>query len=254
MLVGLIAATIWAITYFMNRPEPTPTVANETIERDPNENPTIKDSPETTANNSGIEVPPPAREISPPPDSTYFENSKQNLSKDLTKNYRGFSLYYPDTWGKNESNSTFLDISKKDENGFPEEQMLVTYYPSKGTYDADEASFPKLVEESNKILSDPRKGIPQYQVISEKKVEINNGWKAYEVKFKGRSALENGENFEIWGKRIWIPAARPGETTGFVITMLATSLSDKIESLDDVGVKGELGDILYTFEPDREYN
>jgi len=251
VLLGLIAATIWAITYFMNRPEPTPNVAIETKERDPNENPTIKDSPETAVNSEEIEVPPPAREITPPQGFTYFENSKLNLSKDLTKNYRGFSIYYPDTWEKTDSKTNFLDISWKDENDLPKEQMLITHYPSKGTFDADKESFGKLVEKSN---ADLKKIIPGYEVESAGKIEVNNGWKSYEVKFKGKSDFKKGENFEIWGRRIWVPAARPGETTGFVITMLATSLSNKIESLDDVGKKGELGDILSTFEPDREYN
>lgn len=251
VLLGLIAATIWAIAYFINRPEPAPELAVETKERDPEQNPTIKDSPETASNADEIEVPPPAREISPPEGFTYFENSKQNLSKELTKNYRGFSLYFPDTWEKTDSKTNFVDVSKKDENGLPKEQILITHYPSRGTFDADRESFTELVDKSN---ADLKKIIPKYEVESAGKIEVNNGWKSYEVKFKGKSDIKGGENFEIWGRRIWIPAARPGETTGFVITMLATSLSSKIESLDDVGKKGELGDILSTFEPDREYN
>ena len=252
VLLGLIAATIWAITYFMNRPEPTSNVAVETKERDPEANPTFNENLDKNSAVEGeIETPPPAREIAPPPNSTYFENSKQNLSKNLVKNYRGFSLYYPDKWVKRDSDSNFVDISKPDEDGFPKEQMLITHYPSKGTYRADKELLPKLVAKSNASL---RKEIAKFEVVSEKETELNNGWRTHVVKFKGKTDFKDRKNFEIWGKRIWIPAARPGETTGFVITMIATSLSEKIESLDDVGNKGDLGDILYTFEPDREYN
>jgi hypothetical protein len=35
--------------------------------------------------------------------------------------------------------------------------------------------------------------------------------------------------------------------------MLATSLADEVKSVDDVGVKGELAPILYTFEPSQNF-
>ncbi len=133
----------------------------------------------------------------------------------------------------------------------PKEQLLITHYDSNGTFDLDKKKFPELVEKSNKDLKDAP--IPDYEVVSEGKITVNNGWKSYEVKFKGKTKFKDRENFEIWGRRIWMPAARPGVKHGFVITMLATSLSDKIQDLDDVGKKGDLGDILYTFEPDRNY-
>ena len=37
----------------------------------------------------------------------------------------------------------------------------------------------------------------------------------------------------------------------FVLTLLATSLSDSVKSVDEVGVKGELANILETFEPEQ---
>jgi hypothetical protein len=120
-----------------------------------------------------------------------------------------------------------------------------------GTFEGDREKFPELVEKSNKSLE----GIlPNYELVSEGSITVNNGWKAYEVKFKGKDPEVKGEeNVEIWGRRIWVPASRPGVSNGFVITMLATSLSEKVDSLDDVGKKGELEGILYTFEPDRNY-
>ena len=35
--------------------------------------------------------------------------------------------------------------------------------------------------------------------------------------------------------------------------MLATSLADNVHSVDDVGVHGELAQILYTFEPSQTF-
>ena len=56
----------------------------------------------------------------------------------------------------------------------------------------------------------------------------------------------------MWGRRLFIPAARPGVKSGFVITMLATSLSPVVKSAEDVGIKGDLGSILDTFEPTQQ--
>jgi hypothetical protein len=35
--------------------------------------------------------------------------------------------------------------------------------------------------------------------------------------------------------------------------MLATSYADDVRSVDDVGVRGDLGAILYTFEPGQNF-
>jgi hypothetical protein len=69
------------------------------------------------------------------------------------------------------------------------------------------------------------------------------------MKFEGSGVTANGEKINLWGKRLFIPVARPGTQSGFVITMLATSLSPDVKSADDVGNKGELEKILVTFEP-----
>lgn len=216
--------------------------------------PTIKDAENANKNvvpQNNIDIPPPEREIVPPANFTYFENNKQNLSKDLADNYRGFSLYYPKNWSKFDTPTNFLDVKLKDDEGFPKQQFIVTRYESKGTFELDKANFEKLAEKSDKDL---KKILPNYETVSQGEITVNNGWKAYEVKFQGKTDFDKkSDNFEIWGRRIWMPSARPGVNNGFVITMLATSLSEKINGLDDVGKTGELGDILYTFEPDRNY-
>ncbi|MEZ5344506.1 MAG: serine/threonine-protein kinase [Pyrinomonadaceae bacterium] len=248
----LVGAAIWLFVYFYNRGDQTVDVEQPTeTETVAAKKPTIQSAKEAPGQKGDIDFPPPAREISQPPNTLFFENTKQNLSPNLVKHFRGFSLFYPKTWEKNNSESTFLDISKKAKNDLPKEQMLITHYDSKGTYSEDKESFDVLVESSNKVLENL---LPEYSVVSQGKISINNGWQAYEVKFKAKGETASGKEFEVWGRRIWMPAARPGVKDGFVITMLATSLSERVESLDDVGVKGDLGDILETFEPSREYN
>ncbi len=212
-----------------------------------NINPEVKSSPIP----EDIEVPPAARTIAPPPNTVFFETNKENLKGDLLRNFVGFSLYYPKDWIKNNAQNNFLDVSKKSADGKPVEQLLVSYYDSKGTFKTDEEKFSKLVEKSNKDLA---KIIPDYRMMSEGETKINGDWRAYEVKFQGGGKTENGEKtLKIWGRRIWIPSARPGTKNGYVVTMLATSLSPEIKSVNDVGLKGDLGTIFGTFEPNQNF-
>lgn len=197
-----------------------------------------------------IESPPLPRTITQPPNTNYFQNSKENLTGDLRKNFLGFSLYYPKTWKENDAQGKFLDISKNAPSGTISEQMLVSYYDSKGTYKTDAELFPSLVKETNSTL---KKIVPNYEVVSEGEKTINNGWRAYEVKFKGSGISENGEKITLWGRRLFIPTGIRGMKNGYVITMLATSLSPDVKSADDVGVKGDLAGILETFEPNQNF-
>ncbi len=205
-----------------------------------------------------IEVPPLSRTIAQPPNTDFFQSSKQGLKGDLVRNFVGFSLYYPQNWkatGPKESadgktRGKFLDIANTTPEGRLKEQMLVSYYASNGTFKEDTAKFPQLVKETNETL---KKLIPNFQMVSEGNTIVNGGWNAYEVKFQGSGTGDNGERLLVWGRRLFVPAARPGVRSGFEITMLATSYADDVRSVDDVGVRGDLGAILYTFEPGQNF-
>ena len=207
---------------------------------------------------SDIEVPPLPRKISQPLNTDYYQNSKQNLKGDLLRNFVGFTLYYPKDWKVNgpqvgataNARGKFLDISRVSPDGRMKEQMLISYYPSKGVFADDAANFPQMVKETNDTL---RKILPGYQMVSEGEIKVNGDWRAYEVKFQGGGTSANGEKLVVWGRRLFIPAARPGVRNGFEITMLATSLADDVRSVDDVGVRGELAAILDSFEPSQNF-
>lgn len=249
--VALLTAAFFGVWYYWITRSVEPTITkNETAAA-----PILTDVPKAQTQISPnpsdeMEVPPAPRLIAPPPASVFFENSKQNVKGALLKNYLGFSLYYPKKWSRAESTNKFLDISKKSPTGIPIEQILIADYKSKGTFKADKETFPVLVENSNKDL---KSIVPNYQTLSEGEVKIN-GWRGYEVKFQGAGAAAKGEKkLILWGRRLWIPAARPGTRNGFVITMLATSLSKEVTSVNDVGTKGELATILQTFEPNQNF-
>ncbi len=222
-------------------PEPTMTVNN-----------TVANAVNNTVNNAGqlpakIESLPP-RTISPPPNSIYFQNSRDNLSSAAAANFLGFSLYYPQDWKVSAAKNNFLDIANVGQNNLPIEQLLVSFYDSKGTLNADRDEFPQLLKKSNNDLKKALQG--NYKLISQGEISIqNNLRKAFEVKFESLGNAANGQKVTLWGRRLWIPTERAGVKNGYVITMLATSLSNDVKSVEDVGVKGELSNILETFEP-----
>ena len=246
VLLALIGAGWW---YIVNHPAEQPL---QNSPQDPNAN-----SVPVNTISSTTEMPPLPRNIPQPANTNFFENSKASLKGDLLANFVGFSLYYPKDWKSNGAQPSigagrgkFIDISRATPDGRPIEQMLVSYYPSKGTYSEDAPNFPQLVKESNETL---KKILPGYQDVSEGEIKVNGVWHAYELKFQGGGTSPDGEKLVVWGRRIFIPAARPGTRNGFEITMLATSLSQDVKSVDDVGVKGELAPILYSFEPNQNF-
>ncbi|CAN5730348.1 hypothetical protein BH20ACI4_BH20ACI4_07080 [soil metagenome] len=252
----LFILTAGIFYYFVNRPaEPKfadTGTQNQTVEQ--TEPPLTNTLNQTDIN----EIPPPARtEIEQPPNTEFFENSRENLSKELLKYYRNFSLYYPKDWKKNKFDKErnkiddkFIDISKSDAEGVTIEQFMVSYYESKGTFDLDIEQFPEIVKKASEdIKSSP---LPNFELVGQGKIDVN-GWKAYEMKFQGEGRAMNGDKIKLWGRRFYIPAARAGVPKGLVVTLLATSLSKDITGADDLGVKGDLKTVLYTFEPDQNF-
>lgn len=247
LILLILFVAVWGIwNYYLHRPEqsvyapPKAGTANQNTAE-----PSTVDTGEDVAPTAEIDAPPPPRAINQPLNTTFFENSKADLKGDLAKNFRGFSFYYPKDWVRNPSQTNFVDVARVGATGTPIEQLLVSYYESKGTMAADSENFPKLVDKSNKDLSAM---ISDYQVVSKGATTINN-WKVYEVKFQGSGKTVNGDKITLWGRRLWIPAARLDVKTGLLITMLATSNSPDVKSAEDVGLKGELAGVLETFEP-----
>ena len=207
---------------------------------------------------SNTEMPPLARTIQQPPNTNFYQNSKSNLRGDLLRNFVGFTMFYPKEWKMNDpqpstsatARGKFIDIARLAPDGRMQEQMLVGYYPSKGTFMMDADTFPQLVNETNETL---KKILPGYQMVSSGEIKLNGDWRAYEIKFQAGGTSASGEKLIVWGRRLFIPAARPAVRNGFEITMLATSLGEEIRSVDDVGVKGQLAQVLFSFEPSQNF-
>lgn len=249
-ITGLVLLLVSGWIYLMNNPSEGPLAANDANTR--------SNAASQNSINTGIEVPPPPRSIPQPPNTNFYQNSKQNLKGDLLVNFVGFTMYYPRDWKVNgpqpganvNTRGKFIDISRLDDAGRMKEQMLISYYQSKGTFGDDASKFPELVKETNETL---KRLLPGYQMVSEGEIKFNGDWRAYEVKFQGGGTSPTGEKLIVWGRRLFIPAARPGVRNGFEITMVATSYADEVRSVDDVGVRGELAAILQSFEPSQNF-
>ncbi|MGC2235739.1 MAG: serine/threonine-protein kinase [Pyrinomonadaceae bacterium] len=239
--------------YFLNRPNvpvfvPAQTPTNQNMENPPGQNANTalpNAMPSTTEIN---EIPPNPRDVQQPPNTIYFENSKQNLSGEIVKSFLGFSIYYPKDWIKASSENNFLNISKNSPDGLPIKSVIITRYASDGTFSKDRAAFPGLRKKSE---NDLKQILPvNYLETFAEETTIQDGrWKAYEVRFQGGTDESAENKMIIRGRRFWIPIQRPGMKNGFVITMLATSLAPDIFSVDDVVKDSELSQILDTFEP-----
>ncbi len=244
---------IWGVSrLFLNRSNQNETSQNQT---NPTADTPVTPIPPNNSLTSGEpDIAPEPRALKQPENYLRFQNSREKVKGDLAKHFLGFDIFYPGSWTKAEAPTAdtatnFLDV-KRSANGFPVEQILITHYESRGMMTLDIPNFPKLVEKSN---ADLKKNLgDNYKVISKGAATIQNGrWKVYEVKFQSWGLNEKGDKIMIWGRRLWLPVQRSGEQNGFVITLLASSLSDKVKGVNDVGTKGELADVLESFEPEQ---
>jgi serine/threonine protein kinase len=210
---------------------------------------TSTESNKSTEIVNDLEYSPPQRIIDPPVGFKSFQNTKQEISTpSLLKKFRGFSLYYPSDWtkGKPDKSSTFfVDVKKATPNGLPIEQVIVEPYSSNGTFKEDAAEFPKLVNLAEKEL----KASPNYQKLDERETIIN-GRKVYEVRWVIAGDTKAKEVITIWGRTMFMPAQHRGIKNGLRITVIASSLSTEVKSIEDVATKGNLKKIIDTFEPD----
>jgi hypothetical protein len=218
--------------------------ANRSANANANESANANGNANTSAN-ANTEAPPPP----PPPNATQFVNSKASLDGKLAENYSDFSFYYPNTWEKDPKTgvagaSNFIRVERRLPPDFTQENFTVSWYESKGTFEADEADvFPKLVESLKSRYS---KSFPDFEVLSEGETTVN-GIKGYEFRFKSLSEGTEKGDITLWGRVIFLPPGEESKTNGVQLLMLTTSLAPELTSADDVGVKGELPVVLNSF-------
>jgi hypothetical protein len=203
--------------------------------------------------NSNTSEPVTETEYVAPPNTLKFTNSQANLDGKLAEHYLDFSFYYPNTWTVDPKAgvpgaSNFAKVERRLPPDFTQENFAVGWYTSRGTFAADEPTFPQLVTLLGSTLSN---GFPEYRKVSEGPTKINS-LDGYEFRFVAVSRGTEKGDIELWGRVVFLPPGVPGEQTGATLIMLATSLAPELTGVDDVGTKGEMPVVLDSFRFGRK--
>jgi hypothetical protein len=183
-----------------------------------------------------------------PADTTKFTNSSASLDGALAEHYFDFSFYYPNTWLADPKAGVagagnFAKVERRLPPNITQENFVVGWYESKGTYEADLPDFPKKVEQLSNRLE---KAFAGYRKVSEGPTKINS-LEAYDFKWEGLSQGTNKGDLHIWGRIAFVPRGIAGNGSGAVLSMFTTSLAPELSSVEDVGTKGEMPVILESF-------
>ena len=193
--------------------------------------------------------PTPAEEtFVPPAGAVQFVNSNEKLDGKLAEHYLDFSFYYPQSWKRDPKSgvagaSNFVKVDRMLPPDFTQENFAVGWYTSTGTFVGDLSSYPQRVTEFSNSLA---KIIPDYKKVSDGPTKVNS-MDAYEFRWQGLSKGTERGDLQLWGRVIFLPTGKEGDTSGATLTMLCTSLAGELSSVEDVGVKGEAPVILDSF-------
>jgi predicted RNA-binding protein with TRAM domain len=184
----------------------------------------------------------------PPPNTVPFENSAATLDGKLAEHYFDFSFYYPQSWQRDPTAGVpgarnFVKVERRQSpESPPQEDFAVGWYTSTGTFAGDSANFPQRVQEVSAALA---KAYPEYRKVSEGPTKVNS-MDAYEFRWQGLSKDESGD-IKLWGRVVFLPTGKEGDTAGATIVMLSTSLAPELSSVEDIGEKGQAKVILDSF-------
>jgi len=215
----------------------------------PNESPNTNTNPANTPNaNANNETKKEPEAFVPPANAVKFENSKENLDGKLAEHYLDFSFYYPDSWKKDPKAgvpgaTSFVKVERRLPPDLTQENVAISWYDSKGTFELDKDDFSKLVQS---LSSNYSTRFPDYQKLSEGPTKVNS-LDAYEFRFEGLSKGTAQGDIKLWGRVIFLPSGVDGNKSGVTLLIFTTSLAPELQGPDDVGVKGELPLILDSF-------
>jgi hypothetical protein len=195
-------------------------------------------------------APSPSAEVAfvAPPGTVKFESSNAKLDGKLAEHYFDFSFYYPENWKRDPKSGVsgavnFVSVDRSLPPDFTQESFAVGWYTSTGTFVGDLSSYPQRAEEYSNSLA---KSIPEYKKVSEGPTKVNS-MQGYEFRWEGLSKGTDRGDLKLWGRVIFLPTGKEGDTTGATLTMLTTSLAGELSSVEDVGQRGEMPVILESF-------
>lgn len=178
----------------------------------------------------------------------HFVNSPANAqSPTLREHYVDFTFDYPQGFriapgmGSPQAQN-FVKVVLQDANQTDMESFGVGTYYGSGNAAADRAAYPAFVQQLSGQLA---AGFPNYRLVDQGETRVGF-YDAYQFRFTGRYESAGERPLDIWGRVIMLPAP-VGQTNGVTLLLLATSASDAVHGLDDVGVRGQLPVLLNSF-------
>ena len=245
LLLLLGGGALAGLFFFVIKPR-----LDEMAQRNPERPANVNLSTPTPASTVETPTPAPTPEDTfvPPAGTVQFINANDNLDGKLAEHYIDFSFYYPEKWARDPKAgvagaSNFVKVDRRLPPNFTQENFAVGWYTSTGTFVGDLPSFPARVEEINRALA---KSITDYKKVSEGPTKVNS-MDAYEFRWEGLSPGTDRGDLNLWGRVIFLPTGKEGDTTGATLSMLCTNLAGELSSVDDVGARGETPVILDSF-------
>jgi hypothetical protein len=189
--------------------------------------------------------PTPADTFVAPPNTVQFTSSKDSVEGALADHYFDFNFYYPQSWQRIQraGGQNFVELERRIPPNLTQENFVVGWYTSTGTFEGDRASYPKRVEEFSSKLANT---FPEYRKVSEGPTKVNS-MQGYEFRWEGLSKGTERGDVHLWGRVIFLPTGTDGDATGATLSMFTTSLAPELSSVQDVGEKGEAPVILDSF-------
>lgn len=177
-----------------------------------------------------------------------YENSPANArAPQLAQNYVGFSFDFPNGWTVDPQTGSptaqnFVKVLNRDSTGTDVESVAVGYSYGTGNPSADRAQWPALMQQAAQQFG---RGIPNFRLMDTGETTVGQ-YQGYQMRFTGQMDRPGGQPLQIWGRGILIPGPE-GQRNGVFLVLLATSASQEVRSLDDVGVRGGTPVILNSF-------
>ena len=178
----------------------------------------------------------------------HFTNSRANVrNTQLLQHYIDFEFNYPQGWRVTPETGTaqsqnFVKVVIKNEAGSDMESFGVGTFYGTGNPAQDRSVYPQVVQQ---ISSQFASSFPNYRLVDQGDTQVGP-YAGYQFRFTARVTPQGRDPIDVWGRAIMIPGP-VGQTNGAFLILIASSASDQVHGLNDVGVRGQLTVPLNSF-------
>jgi hypothetical protein len=181
-------------------------------------------------------------EEAPKPEMAHYDNSPVGRMGVLAESYVGFGFDYPKAWTLKDQSAdspNFVAVERREDEKTLE-SLTVGYFQTSGSREGNEALYAQLIEQLGQQFATSFQNLEK---ISEGKTTAGP-YEAYEGVFSGTVTVD-GQEVKIYSRPILV--ATPDGKKGVTLLLLGTSFHPELESANDLGIKGELPQVVSSF-------